>query len=59
MRAINNSAEYEQSVQRMEELLKVVGSDTDPLSEEFQELDKLSDRIADYEELNYSFSRNN
>ncbi len=43
----------------MEELLKIVGNDTDPTSPEFQELDLLSDQIADYEAHHYPFEPKN
>lgn len=59
MEKIENKLAYENGLARMEELLKVVGNDTNPASKEFQELDQLSDLIAAYEESNYSFEPNN
>ena len=39
----------------MEELLKVVGNETDPLSPEYQQLEQLSEQIAAYEEQHFPF----
>ena len=39
----------------MEELLKVVGNETNPLSPEYQQLEQLSEQIAAYEEQHFPF----
>jgi HTH-type transcriptional regulator/antitoxin HigA len=53
------SKTYPKALARMEELLKQVGNETDPTSPEFQELDELSDQIADYEEHHFPFEPTN
>ncbi|MDW3645794.1 MAG: helix-turn-helix domain-containing protein [Bacteroidia bacterium] len=58
MKKITDKVSYEKGLARMEDLLKIVGNDTDPQSKEYQELDELSDMVAEYEELNYSFKPN-
>ena len=59
MKAIKNKADYEKANKRLEQLLLVVGNDTPKTDKNFIELDKLSDLIADYEELNYSMNPDN
>ncbi|MCB9231373.1 MAG: hypothetical protein H6581_06915 [Bacteroidia bacterium] len=55
MEKFANETEYEKALERLEELLLIVGNDTDPESPEFIELDQLSDKIADYEEAEFPF----
>lgn len=50
MRVVKSKKEYEAVVERVEELLKIVGNSTEPDDKDFIELDLLSDLIADYEE---------
>ena len=50
---------YKKALERMDELLVVVGNETNPDSPEFKELNILSDKIADYEEKHYSFEPKN
>ncbi|MDX2245245.1 MAG: helix-turn-helix domain-containing protein [Bacteroidia bacterium] len=59
MERIINQKEYQDGLARMEYLLKIVGNDSDPSSQEFLELNKLSDLIAEYEESHYSFNPRN
>ena len=39
----------------MEELLQVVGNETSPETPEYQELEKVSDIVADFEEKYFPF----
>lgn len=55
MEEIADIQTYQNALQRMEELLNVVGNETDPTSVEYKELDLLSDQIADYEEHYFPF----
>jgi len=48
MTAIKNEQQYELSLERIEELLKVVGNDTPSTDKNFIELGLLSDLVADY-----------
>lgn len=50
MTEINNEMQYLKSLDRIEELLQVVGNDTLPDDPNFVELDLLSDLVAEYEE---------
>ncbi len=59
MKPIINNEEYQKALERMEELLKIVGNDTDVSSVEFKELEQISDCIADYEEHHYPFEAKN
>ncbi|MEZ4827588.1 MAG: helix-turn-helix domain-containing protein [Bacteroidia bacterium] len=59
MERIMNQNEYQDSLVRMESLLKIVGNDTDSSSKEFIELNELSQIIAEYEERHYSFEPKN
>jgi HTH-type transcriptional regulator / antitoxin HigA len=43
-------SEYKAACQRIEELLKVVGNDTPVDDKNLQELNHISDLVADYEE---------
>lgn len=52
MRAIKTKKEYTAVCARIEELLAIVGNDTDVDDKNFVELDLLSDLVADYEEAN-------
>lgn len=50
MAEIKNSLQYQKSLDRIEELLQVVGNDTLQDDGNFIELDLLSDLVAEYEE---------
>ena len=50
MASIKNESQYEKSVERIEELLKVVGNNTPADDKNFIELDLLSELVAEYEE---------
>jgi len=51
---IKNEKDYKNAVNRIEELLKEVGNDTNPRHPKFIELDELTDIVADYEEKYYT-----
>ena len=53
MVAIKTEQQYEKAIERIEELLKVVGNDTPTDNKNFVELDLLSDLVADYEAVHY------
>ncbi len=53
MTQIENEIQYKATQQRIEELLKVVGNDTEPTDPNFIELSLISDLMADYEELHH------
>ena len=53
MAAIKNEQQYNVAVERIEELLRVVGNHTSSDDKEFVELDLLSDLVADYEAVHY------
>ena len=59
MKAINNKADYEKVNKRLEQLLLIVGNDTLETDKDFIELNKISDLIADYEEINHSMEPDN
>jgi HTH-type transcriptional regulator/antitoxin HigA len=50
MAEIKNETQYQKSLDRVEELLLVVGNDTLPDDQNFIELDLISDLVAEYEE---------
>ena len=50
MAPIRKKSQYERSVERIEELLKVVGNDTPVDDKNYIELDLLSELVAEYEE---------
>jgi len=50
---IKNEKQYETACARIEELLQVVGNETNTDDKNFIELDLLSDLVADYEEATY------
>jgi len=53
MAEIRNEEQYEKIFERIEELLKIVDSNT-PITDRYMvELDLLSEMVADYEELHY------
>jgi HTH-type transcriptional regulator/antitoxin HigA len=56
MAEIKNEIQYKKLLERMEELLQVVGNDTPPTNKDFVELDLLSDLIVEYEEKYYPIS---
>lgn len=53
MAEIKNEIQYQKTLARVEELLKVVGNDTSVDNQNFVELDLLSDMVAEYEERYY------
>ena len=53
MAAIKTEHQYNKAVERIEELLVVVGNDTSPDDKDFIELDLLSELVADYEAVHY------
>ena len=53
MAEIRNENEYECIMERVEELLKVVGNETPMTDRRMVELDLLSEMVADYEERHY------
>ena len=57
MAKINTEKQYEKAVERVEELLQVVGNDTPENEKDFIELDLLSELVAEYEEQHYPVSR--
>ncbi len=57
MATINTEKQYEKAVERVEELLQVVGNDTPENEKNFVELDLLSDLVAEYEEQYYPVSK--
>lgn len=57
MAKINTEKQYEKAVERVEELLQVVGNDTPENDKDFIELDLLSELVAEYEEQHYPVSR--
>ena len=50
MTEIRNEIQYKKSLDRVEELLLVVGNETSPNDKYFIELDLISDLVAEYEE---------
>ena len=59
MKAIRNKTDYYKALERMEELLKIVGNHTSSTDKNFIELDKLSNVIAEFEEKNYPMTPQN
>ena len=57
MARIETKMQYDFTVQRIEELLQVVGNDTPRDDRCFIELDLLSDLVAEYEEAYHPISR--
>ena len=53
MTKIKTEHQYNKAVERIEELLLVVGNDTSPDDKDFVELDLLSELVADYEAVHY------
>lgn len=53
MAEIKNEIQYQKLLERIEELLQVVGNDTPANDRNFVELDVLSELVAEYEEKNY------
>jgi HTH-type transcriptional regulator/antitoxin HigA len=53
MAAIKTTQQYEKAVERIEELLALVGNDTPSTDKNFIELDSLSDQVADFEAIYY------
>jgi len=57
MAEIKNEIQYQKSIDRIEELLQVVGNDTPTDDQNYIELDLLSDLAADYEEKYYPVAK--
>ena len=53
MTIIKTENQYNKAIERIEELLLVVGNDTSPDDKNFVELDLLSELVADYEAVHY------
>jgi HTH-type transcriptional regulator/antitoxin HigA len=53
MASIKTEHQYNKAVERIEELLLVVGNETSPDDKDFIELDLLSELVADYEAVHY------
>ncbi|MDR3185019.1 MAG: hypothetical protein LBT49_06420 [Prevotellaceae bacterium] len=53
MTTIKTTQQYEKAIERIEELLTVVGNDTPYTDKNFVELDLLSELVADYEAIHY------
>jgi HTH-type transcriptional regulator/antitoxin HigA len=53
MTALKTTQQYDKAVERIEELLAVVGNDTPTTDKNFIELDLLSELVADYEAIHY------
>jgi len=53
MAAIKTELQYDKAIERIEELLCVVGNNTPPDDKNFIELDLLSELVADYEAAYY------
>lgn len=53
MAEITNETQYERMLERIDELLEVVGNDTPVTDRDFIELDLISDLVVEYEELHY------
>lgn len=53
MAEIRNEIEYKSIIERIEELLKLVGNETPMTDRRMIELNLLSDMLADYEEIYY------
>ena len=51
MTIIKTENQYNKAIERIEELLHVVGNDTSPEDKNFVELDLLSELVADYEAI--------
>ena len=57
MAQLKTEEAYNAAMQRIEELLKVVTDETPTTDPNYQELDILSDMVAEYEDLHFSFSK--
>jgi len=57
MAEIKNELQYQKSIDRIEELLQLVGNDTPTHDQNYIELDLLSDLAADYEEKYYPVAK--
>ena len=57
MTRITTEIQYDKAVQRIEELLQLVGNDTPKDDKYFVELDLLSDLVAEYEEQYFPVSQ--
>ena len=57
MAQLKNEEAYNAAMQRIEELLKVVTDETPVSDPNYQELDILSDMVAEYENIHYTFAK--
>ena len=57
MTRIKTELHYDKAVERIEELLKIVGNETPQDDKNFVELDLLSDLVAEYEEQHFPISK--
>ena len=57
MAQLKTEEAYNAAMQRIEELLKVVTDETPTTDPNYQELDILSDMVAEYEDLHYTFGK--
>lgn len=57
MAQLKTEQAYNAAMQRIEELLKVVTDETPTTDPNYQELDILSDMVAEYEDIHFSFSK--
>lgn len=57
MAQLKTEEAYNAAMQRIEELLKVVTDETPTTDPNYQELDILSDMVAEYEDLHFSFKK--
>ncbi|HLN74872.1 MAG TPA: helix-turn-helix domain-containing protein [Prolixibacteraceae bacterium] len=57
MAEIKNEIQYQKSLERIEELLQVVGNETPKENKDFVELDILSDLVAEFEEKYYPIAK--
>lgn len=57
MAQLKTEEAYNAAMQRIEELLKVVTDETPTTDPNYQELDILSDMVAEYEDIHFSFNK--
>ena len=53
MEQIKSETAYRAALRRIDELLTMVNNSTPPDNPNFLELDRISDMVADYEEIHY------
>ena len=57
MAQLKNEEAYNAAMQRIEELLRIVTDETPVSDPNYQELDILSDMVAEYENIHYTFAK--